>query len=245
MIKLLHGYFENTDQSLISLNDKKPDLVIADPPDNIGMPYCGVSDKVSKAEFSEKIKKWVKLCCDLTEGPVFFIPAEQYIPEVEDAIREYGLKKIQRIIWQYSFGQNHCKRYGACFRPVYWLNSGIIYPDEIRVPSARQTKYGDKRANPKGKLPPNVWDIPRVCGTWKERRDHPAQLPEMLVRRIVLGHSRRGDLVFDPFLGSGTTAIVSDKNERHCVGIDASKKYLQNMPHYLGHDNVIMPTWHD
>jgi adenine specific DNA methylase Mod len=98
--------------------------------------------------------------------------------------------------------------------------------------------YNDKRANPAGKMPDDVWDsfmrddvwdsFSRVCGTFKERQGwHPCQMPESLLARIIRVSSNKGDLVLDPFSGSGTTAVVAAKLGRHYTGIELSPKYAE------------------
>lgn len=123
--------------------------------------------------------------------------------------------------------------------------------EAIAVPSARLTTYGDTRANPKGKMPDDTWYLrpqatldeigryylsaemdtwyqSRLCGTFKERVGwHPCQLPEALLERIVLLSSNPGDLVFDPFLGSGTTAAVARQFGRDWLGCELGEEYAQ------------------
>jgi site-specific DNA-methyltransferase (adenine-specific) len=118
--------------------------------------------------------------------------------------------------------------------------------DAIRVPSARQLVYGDKRANPKGRLPDDTWILrpqdlpqafgsdedtwyfPRVCGTFKERTGwHGCQMPEQLLGRIIRACSNRDDLVLDPFAGSGTTLAVAKKLGRQFLGFELSKQYCR------------------
>jgi site-specific DNA-methyltransferase (adenine-specific) len=85
---------------------------------------------------------------------------------------------------------------------------------------------GDPRANPAGKVLDDVWVIPRVCGTFRERvRGVPTQLPLALVARIVRGLSRPGDLVVDPFTGSGTTGVVCIEHGRRFQGIELREEY--------------------
>ena len=97
----------------------------------------------------------------------------------------------------------------------------------VRVPSARQTTYADKRANPKGKVPDDVWSFSRLCGTFKERVQwHPCQMPEKVLERIISVSSNEGDLVLDPFSGSGTTCTAAALLGRRYLGIDISEKYV-------------------
>ena len=124
--------------------------------------------------------------------------------------------------------------------PPFTFNRGAI-----AVPSARQTTYQDARANPNGKLPddtwylrpqeaegayfkPNedTWYLSRLCGTFKERVGwHPCQLPESLLERIIRVSSNEGDLVFDPFVGSGTTLAVAARLRRDWIGCEMSDEY--------------------
>lgn len=117
----------------------------------------------------------------------------------------------------------------------------------VAVPSARQTTYADKRANAGGKLPDDTWYLrpqeatgthfgpgedtwyqSRLCGTFKERQGwHPCQLPESLLERIVAVSSNEGDLVFDPFGGSGTTLAVAKKMGRQWLGCELSEDYRE------------------
>ena len=222
MIHLFHQRFEQFKP------DFRADLVIADPPDNLNKPYKDVSDLLPDNDYRRLLKEWLRKCCEMCDGAVFFTFNEKWIPEIEDAIREKNIMLVQRLMWFYTFGQHHTRRYGSCFRPVYWLNRNVFYPNAVRVQSARQIKYSDKRGKPGGKLPENVWTFSRICGTFKERRKwHECQLPEKMIERIINGHSREGEIVFDPFIGSGTTAIVAKRLKRDCIGIDASEYYIQ------------------
>jgi DNA modification methylase len=125
----------------------------------------------------------------------------------------------------------------------------------IAVPSARQTTYNDARANPKGKLPDDTWYLrpqttegnyfrqnedtwyqSRLAGTFKERQGwHPCQLPEALLERIINVSSNKGDLVFDPFAGSGTTLAAAAKLKRHWLGCELSKDYAKRAIQRIQH----------
>lgn len=233
MIKLIHGKFELT--PAVSLG--KIDLIIADPPDNVGLKYIGFKDKQKTWEYEANIQLWLGMMADLTKGPIFFTFNEKWTRMVENAIVAVGLPIIQRMQWYYTFGQDQTTKgkYALCYRPIYWLNSEYVRPDMIKIPSARQTKYKDKRAAKGGKMPPNVWEFPRVCGTYKEKRKWlPTQLPEILVERIVQGHCRPNGRVLDPFIGTGTTAIICQRLGLNCVGIEISEEAIQKTAEHLG-----------
>lgn len=235
MIKLIHGPFEDIPRSKIGYVD----LIIADIPDNIGMKYEGFKDNKPLQEYENDIVFWIVRMRNLTNGPIFLTFNEKWTRMVENAIASVGLPLIQRLQWCYTFGQDQTRRgkYALCHRPVYWLGSDFVIPGNIKVASARQEKYGDKRAAKDGKMPENVWQFPRVCGTHQERRKHcPNQLPEALVERIIKGHCKPSGRVLDPFLGSATTAIVCQRLGIDCVGIDISQQYIQKAAEHLGID---------
>jgi site-specific DNA-methyltransferase (adenine-specific) len=118
--------------------------------------------------------------------------------------------------------------------------------NEIRVPSARQLVYADGRANPAGRLPDDTWILrpqdvangfaadestwyfPRVAGTFKERMGfHGCQMPEQLLGRIIRACSNPGEIVLDPFAGSGTTLAVAKKLDRKWLGFELSPEYTE------------------
>src|SRR5438105_2190434 len=111
-------------------------------------------------------------------------------------------------------------------------------------PGSVELVYADGRANAKGRLPDdtwilrpqdaahsfdsdeNTWYFPRVCGTFKERAGfHGCQMPEQLLARIIRVSSNPGDLVLDPFAGSGTTLVVAKKLGRRWLGFEVSANY--------------------
>lgn len=235
MIKLIHGRFELTPVD----NLGKIDLIIADPPDNIGLKYDGFNDRLPIEEYEENILLWIAYMANLTDGPIFLTFNEKWTRIIENAIKSVGLPLIQRLQWHYTFGQDQTRngKYALCYRPLYWLGSKYVQVDKIKVPSARQIKYNDKRAAKGGKMPENVWEFSRICGKFKERRKHcPNQLPESLVERIVEGHCIPGGRVLDPFIGSGTTAIVCQRLGLDCIGIEISEPCIKATAENLGVD---------
>jgi len=232
MRRLIQSKFENPDLEL----PENIKLTFMDPPDNEGRQYDNYDDNLPCYRWT--LQQWILKACEITNGPVFVSIAEKWVDEIERLIYTDEIKLIRRLYWHYTFGQNNKNSYSPCVRPIYWLNDPTIYPPAIYVPSDRQKKYGDKRANSIGKMPSNVWEFPRVCGTFKERRSwHPTQHPEALLKRIILGHSKEGDLVLDPFVGSGTTALVCQDLGRSFIGIDQSELYISKVYEELKHRN--------
>ena len=141
-----------------------------------------------------------------------------------------GLHCRNWIIWYYTFGV-HCKHkftrsHAHLFYFVKDPQAFTFNADAIRVKSDRQLKYNDKRANPKGKLPHDVWTFSRVCGTFKERVGwHPCQMPVGLLERIIAACSNPGDVVLDPFAGSGTTLVAAARLGRRWSGVELSQQY--------------------
>jgi site-specific DNA-methyltransferase (adenine-specific) len=136
------------------------------------------------------------------------------------------------IIWHYTFGQQTKDKFARSHTHIFYFvndRKNFTFNDfAVRVPSDRQLIYDDRRANPKGKMPDDVWEDSRVCGTFRERAGwHPCQMPESLLLRIIAVSSNQGDCVLDPFVGSGTTAVAARKLQRNYVGIEISQDYAE------------------
>jgi site-specific DNA-methyltransferase (adenine-specific) len=138
------------------------------------------------------------------------------------------------VTWYESFGVNCTNTFNRCSRRLFYCvkdpNDFTFHPEAFNRPSDRQAKHNDKRAAPGGKLWDDVWgikpEIPRLTGTCKERLpDFPTQLPLALLKPIVLGSSDPGDLVLDPFSGSGTTGAAAITHGRRYLGFESSPRF--------------------
>ncbi|HEO64406.1 MAG TPA: site-specific DNA-methyltransferase, partial [Spirochaetes bacterium] len=154
--------------------------------------------------------------------------------EINILLKQTGFHFRNWIIWYYTFGQNQRKKFNRSHTHIFYFTKDkdkdnfVFNSDNIRVPSARQLVYHDKRAHPKGKVPDDVWQYSRVCGTFKERLgNHPCQMPQNLLERIVQTSSNVGDLVLDPFGGTGTTAKVAQSLNRKYISIEKSEEYYE------------------
>lgn len=223
----------------------RPDLVFADPPYNIGIDYGsgGADDQVSVNEYTHTLMERVTATCHYLKpgGVASWVISEQYADALAKILSSnvcemgYRMSKVQRIIWHETFHTYHERTFPTAHRHIFiyqkthrQMKLDLKWnKDDIRVPSARQEKYGDKRAVSEGRVPGSVWTISRTCGTFKERVDwHPAQLPVALVERLVLAYTDSGDAVLDPFCGSGTTGIAAITNGRRFIGFETNADYV-------------------
>ena len=174
-------------------------------------------------------------------------------------IKKIGLKLRNRIIWHFNFGLNSSSRFSGRYETLLWFTKGDEYTfnlDPIRVrqlyPGKRHSAKKGNRAgrpsgNPKGKNPSDVWEfdpakaldlcpiweVPNVKANHPEKTSHPCQFPSELVERCVLAFTSEHDLVLDPFIGSGTTAIAALQHNRRAIGIDRDARYVELARHRL------------
>ena len=217
---------------------KKPfaDLIFADPPFNIGRKYDSYNDKQKKQHYIDWTKQWMTACCKVLKptGSLYIAIGDDYAANVKIIADELGLILRNWIIWHYTFGQQTKNKFARSHTHIFYFvkdKKNFTFNDyAVRAPSDRQLIYNDKRANLVGKMPDDVWlSYSRVCGTFKERQNwHPCQMPELLLARIIASSSNQGDCVLDPFIGSGTTAVVAVKYGRNYCGIDISQNYVKS-----------------
>ncbi|MHC4265298.1 MAG: DNA-methyltransferase [Planctomycetota bacterium] len=212
------------------------DLVFADPPFNIGSKYDKYYDKKKKINYIAWTREWMAICKNILKpnGSFYIAIGDNYAANIKIVADEIGLHLRNWIIWHYTFGQQTKNKFARAHTHIfYFVNNPkhFIFNDyAVRIPSDRQLVYNDKRANPKGKMPDDVWtEYSRVCGTFKERTGwHPCQMPQDLLKRIITVSSNPGDTVLDPFCGSGTTAAACYQLNRNYVTIDTSRRYVEN-----------------
>ena len=229
------------------------DLAFADPPFNIGFEYDLYEDRLDADKYIAWCHDWIAEIIRLLKdsGTFWLAIGDDYAAELKVMMqRELGLTCRSWVIWYYTFGVNCTRKFNRSHAHLLQMvkdpNNFTFNSNSIRVPSARQLVYGDRRANPQGRLPDDTWvlrpqDLPegfrsdgdtwyfaRVAGTFKERAGfHGCQMPEQLLARVLRASSNEGEWVLDPFLGSGTTGSVAKKLNRHFIGFELSPEYAQ------------------
>jgi len=211
------------------------DLIFADPPFNIGYKYDKYHDKVKTKNYIAWTKDWMTACKKVLkpDGSFYIAIGDEYAANVKIIADELGLFMRNWLIWHYTFGQQMKKKFARSHTHIFYFvndKKSFTFNDHaVRIPSDRQLYYNDKRANPAGKMPDDVWNgYSRVCGTFKERAGwHPCQMPENLLKRIIAVSSNPKDCVLDPFSGSGTTAAAAYQLGRNYVGVEISQSYVE------------------
>jgi site-specific DNA-methyltransferase (adenine-specific) len=240
---------------LARMPDASVHLAFADPPFNIGYDYDSYDDRLAADVYLKWSKQWMGEVGRVlrSDGTFWLAIGDEYAAELKvTATRELGFTCRSWVVWYYTFGV-HCKykfarSHAHLFQFVKNPEAFTFNTDAVRVPSARELVYGDKRASPTGRLPDDTWILrpqdlpegfaadgdtwyfPRVCGTFKERSGwHGCQMPEQLLGRIIRASSHEDDVVLDPFGGSGTTLAVAKKLGRRFIGLELSEQYAKRI----------------
>jgi DNA modification methylase len=240
---------------LKEIEDGKFDLIITSPPYNVGKSYETKTSIEKYLETQEEIiNELIRTLSDkgnlcwqvgnfVDKGEVF--PLDIYYYQI---FKKHGLKLRNRIIWHFGHGLHASNRFSGRYETILWFsktNDYIFNLDNVRVPAKYPGKLhfkGDKKGqpsgNPLGKNPSDIWeivakdwetamwDIPNVKSNHPEKTEHPCQFPVELIERLVLSMTKPGDLVVDPFMGVGSTAIASLRNGRKVAGAEIIEKYV-------------------
>ena len=217
------------------------DLMVVDPPYNLNKNFNGNGFyKKSSAEYEKYTREWLErtlpllkdgasvyVCCDWQSGMV-----------IGNVLQEY-LTVRNRITWQREKGRGASKNWKNGMEDVWFATKGDSYRFNVDAVKQKKKVIAPYRENgvPKdwvedenGKFrytcPSNFWDdITVPYWSMSENTVHPTQKPEKMLAKIILASSDEGDLVFDPFLGSGTTAVTAKKLGRRFLGVERDEKY--------------------
>jgi adenine-specific DNA-methyltransferase len=225
-----------------TIPDQSVKLVVTSPPYNIGKKY---EKKSNLNEYYCKQEQIIDECTRTLadDGSICwqignFVENSEIVPLdilLYPIFQKHNLKLRNRIIWQFGHGLHASKRFSGRYETILWFtktDNYIFNLDPVRIPQKYpQKKYfkgpkiGEFSCNPMGKNPSDIWDIPNVKNNHVEKTIHPCQFPIELVERLVLALTNENDLVFDPFLGVGSTSAAAVKNNRRGMGCEIVKEY--------------------
>ena len=240
-------YQGNSIDWLVSLDDASVDLVFADPPYNIKKADWDSFE--SQEKYIEWSIKWITHASRVLKptGSLYVCGFSEILADLKHPASKY-FKHCRWLIWHYKNKANLGNDWGRSHESIIHFrksDSTKLNIDDVRTPygahtlkypshpQAETSAYG-KNTNkprdnwtphPKGAKPKDVIDIPTTCNGMGEKTPHPTQKPEELLRRFVLASSNEGDLVIDPFSGSGTTSVVAEQLNRRWMGCDLDARY--------------------
>ena len=229
------------------------DTMFADPPDNIKLGYDDYDDSMEVEHYIDFINEVLEMGLRSAKTTYMSFNA-RWMTEVGALLGAFKAVnpdlEVRWLIQGFTFGQHNSYDHGNNFRPIVRLryDDSPLFPDAIRRESWRM-KNGDKRANPLGKVPGDVWfsdfmDYARVTGNSKQRRSfHPTQLHEGLVEDCLTMTTPPGGKVFDPFMGTGTTLRVALDNGWDCITSDVSQMYCEKVAEEHGFLTVDEGYW--
>ncbi len=211
-----------------SLNGASIDLVIADPPYNLGKDYGNNHDVKGFDEYLSFSRTWLREAHRLLKpnGTLFVFMGFRFISYLYDILdRELQMFFNNWIVWHYTQGMGKTRGFSPRHDDILMFTKSRTAKfnlDAVRVPQ----KYYRDRNNMRGANPGDVWEFSHVHYCNGNRQNHPTQKPEGLIERMVLASSDEGDLVLDPFSGSGTTLRVCQQLGRNAIGIEINPDYV-------------------
>lgn len=245
----MNKIFNHSSESMSELPDKSVSLMVTSPPYNIDINYGNkweggklvsskgkkYADNLEEDEYrnmiSAVLKETKRVLKD--DGQIWFNIKNRYsndniIPPfwIMEYFQDMFLKNI--IIWNFDWGGSTNKRFCSRYEYVFFFTKQktnyTFNLEDVKIPALN---YRPDRYKSQLKNPTDVWKISLVSGNLPERTEHPAQYPEELIERIITTGTNPGDLVLDPFMGSGTTAIVAKKLGRNFVGYETESDFIK------------------
>lgn len=231
-------------QLLRNIPDESVDLVVSSPPYNLGKEY---ESRQALEMYLQEQTFVLNECSRILKktGSLFWqvgafsdkgmlIPLDiRFFPILESC----GLIPRNRIIWARQHGLHAQKKFSCRHETILWFTKTAKYKfnlDAIRVPQKYQNKKhyrgnrkGEFSCNPEGKNPGDIWLFRNVKHNHEEQTIHPCQFPEDLIARIILATTDKEDIVLDPYMGSGTVAVVAKDHERYFLGAEIEPRYHQ------------------
>lgn len=222
------------------LPDESIDLIVADPPYNLGKDYGNDSDKQESEAFLRWTEEWLTLAISKLKpnGSLYVFATWRYSPEIFVFLKSKMIM-LNEIIWDRrvpSMGGS-TRRYSSVHDTIgFFAKSKDHYfdLDSIRIPYDEETKKARSRSIFVGKKwlevgynPKDLWSVSRLHRIHAEREDHPTQKPLEIVERMVRASCPENGIVLDPFAGTGTTAIACLLNKRRYITYELNPEYYE------------------
>lgn len=234
MYKLING---DSFQELKKIKTETVDMIFADPPyflSNDGI-TCksgkmvsvnkGAWDKISDVNEKHSFnRKWIRLCKRVLKpnGSIWISGTLHNIYSIGMALEQEGFKIINNITWQKTNPPPNL----AC-RCFTHSTETILWAQKDDKKAKHYFNYELMKEFNGGKQMKDVWTGSLTKPSEKTEGKHPTQKPEYLLERIILASTREGDLILDPFMGSGTTGVVAKRLGRRFIGIENDKEYYE------------------
>lgn len=238
--KLIHG---DLMRAIDFVPDGAADLIIIDPPYNLTKDFGEVEFKARKAEgYDAYLRSWFhRVCQKLSpKGTVYVCGDWRCTSALQRVMEDEGLTLLNRITWQREKGRGAQMNWKNAMEDIwmgvrnpkdYCFNvEAVMQRRRVKAPYRSDGKPKDWEETADGNFrttyPSNFWDdISVPFWSMPENTDHPTQKPEKLYAKLILASSRPDDLVFDPFMGSGTACVVAQKLGRRYLGIEINEEY--------------------
>ena len=217
------------------------DLIIADPPYNLTKTYNGsVFSKKTAEEYEAYTRRWLMPAARLLrQGGTLYVCCDWETSLIIGRVLGDFLTVRNRITWQREKGRGARANWKNSLEDIWFATKGAGYTFNLNAVKLRRRVIAPYRVDGKPKdwtetdsgnyrdtCPSNFWDdITVPFWSMPENTAHPTQKPEKLIAKLILASSNPGDLVLDPFLGSGTTSVTAKKLGRHYVGIEREAQY--------------------
>jgi len=232
----------DTIEVLKRLPDSIFDLIIIDPPYNLDKDFHGFKFKASDDRaYVEYLETWFSnVVRTMKPNASLYLCGDWKNSATLYEVMNRHLTVLNRITWQREKGRGAKTNWKNAMEDIWFgvKNKSDYYFDvdsvkmkrKVIAPYKENGKPKDWEETEKGNFrlthPSNFWDdISIPYWSMPENTDHPTQKPEKLIAKLILASSKENDVVFDPFLGSGTTSVVSKKLNRNYVGIEFNKEY--------------------
>jgi len=233
-------------QDLFALLDWLPessvDLLFADPPYNLSKTFNGRPfTSLSLADYENWLETWLlPLKRILKPTASLYLCGDWHSAAAIQRVLERHFILRNRITWEREKGRGAQTNWKNCAEDIWFATQSDEYTfnlEAVKLKRRVMAPYTHPNGQPKdwqenkdGRFrlthPANLWtDITIPFWSMPENTDHPTQKPEKLLAKVILASSNPGDVVFDPFLGSGTTSVVARKLGRHFVGVEIDETY--------------------